>query len=130
MKRLSFYLASLTFVVLVSCSKSNEEDVSGNGGNTPGGNNSCDTSNMKFVTNIKPILSTNCYACHSNENFAVSGVKLENYDDLIPHVEDGDLIGVITHATGYPAMPQGGPKLSDCNINKIRSWINHGALNN
>jgi hypothetical protein len=28
------------------------------------------------------------------------------------------------------AMPKGGGKLSDCDINKIRSWLNKGMLNN
>jgi hypothetical protein len=132
MKPLRFYLASVACaVILFSCSKSNESDLGDDNGSTPGGNNSgCDTSNMKFAANIKPILSANCYSCHSNANFAVSGVKLEDYDDVKNRADDGKLIGVITHAAGYPPMPQGGAKLSECNINKIRSWIDHGALNN
>ncbi|HUQ96707.1 MAG TPA: hypothetical protein VM010_03510, partial [Chitinophagaceae bacterium] len=88
------------------------------------------TSNMTFAADIKPILVANCYACHSNANFDVSGSKLEDYEDLKMHVDDGDVLGSITHAEGYPAMPQGSAKLSECNINKIRSWIDHGALNN
>ena len=134
MKRSHAYLSALLFsIVLISCSKSNESDLNGNNNNPPpgGGNtNGCDTVNMKFATNIKPILHGNCYTCHSNENFAVSGVKLEDYDDLKMHVDDGDIMGVITHAAGFPAMPQGGAKLSDCNIIKIRAWIDRGAPNN
>jgi cytochrome c5 len=85
---------------------------------------------MKFAANVKPILQANCYACHSNANYAVSGVKLEDYADVKGHADDGMLMGVITHAPGYPAMPQSGGKLSDCNINKIQAWINRGAQNN
>lgn len=133
MKRSVHFLASAVLaIVLFSCSKSNESDVSQNPGNNPGGGTggSCDTTNMKFVANVKPILQSSCYACHSNANFSISGVKLENYADLKTHVDDSSLIGTITHAAGFPPMPQGGGKLSDCNINKIRSWINHGAQNN
>lgn len=85
---------------------------------------------MKFAADIKPILQGNCYTCHSNANFDISGVKLEDYADVKEHADDGMLMNVITHAAGYPAMPQGGAKLPDCTINKIKSWIDHGALDN
>src|SRR5829696_1994528 len=127
MKRSYSFFASIAFVmILLSCSKSNEADLASE---TPGGGNSCDTANMKFATDIKPILQSNCYSCHSNANFAVSGVKLEDFNDVKARADNGDLIGVITHASGYPAMPQGGAKLSSCVINKIRSWVDHGAVN-
>lgn len=133
MKRSFMLIAGIVLaLVVVSCSKSNESDMNqttdNNTGNT--GNNTCDTANMTFATNIKPILQSNCYACHSNANYTVSGVKLEDYADVKPHADDGMLLGTITHAAGYPAMPQGGTKLSDCNINKIKSWIDHGAQDN
>jgi len=32
--------------------------------------------------------------------------------------------------TGYYPMPKGGNKLSDCEINQVKNWINAGALNN
>lgn len=119
-------LALVTFVF--SCSKSNEEDERTDTNNS-GGNN-CNTANMSFATDIVPILQSNCYACHSNANQAVSGVSLEGYSNVKVQVDNGSLIGAITHASGYPPMPQGGPKMSDCNISKIRSWVNNGAPNN
>lgn len=129
MKRSQLFVASLVVVaIVVSCSKSNEEDMTQTPGGTP--NTTCDTANMSFVTNIKPILQSNCYSCHSNANFAISGAKLEDYADVKEHADDGMLIGTITHANGYPAMPQSGGKLSDCNINKIKAWVERGAPNN
>ena len=131
MKRFSFFASLVLALVVISCSKSNESDLSNNnGGNTGGNTGGCDTANMKFATDVKPILQANCYACHSNANFAISGVKLEDYADVKDHADDGMLMGVITHAAGYPPMPQSGGKLSDCNINKIQAWINRGAENN
>lgn len=128
MKRTYHFLSCILLsAIIVSCSKSNESDLT----ETPPPTNNCDTVNMKFTTNIKPILQGSCYGCHSNANSASgSGVKLEDHADVKAHADDGDLLGVITHAQGYPAMPQGGAKLSDCNINKIKAWINQGAQNN
>lgn len=127
MKRTSYFASCILLAAMVSCSKSNESDLDGDGGGT----NTCDTANMKFAANIKPILQSNCYACHSNANSAAgSGVKLEDYADVKTHADDGGLLGTITHSSGFPAMPKGGAKLSDCNINKIRAWVNGGAPNN
>jgi hypothetical protein len=128
MKRFFFCLSLSALAILVSCSKDNETDVDNNPGT--GGTNGCDTTSMTFSANVKPILETNCYGCHSNANFSISGVKLEDHADVKLRAEAGSLLGTISHATGYPPMPQGGAKLSACNINKIRAWINQGALNN
>ena len=58
------------------------------------------------------------------------GIVLEGYDNLKPFAESGTLLGVITHAQGFMPMPQDASKMSDCNINKIRSWIENGMPNN
>lgn len=114
-------------LIVASCSKSNEEDLDpGNGG---GGGTTCDTVNMKYAANVVPILQASCYGCHANGN-ASGGVSLGTYAGVKTQADNGNLIGVITHASGFPAMPQGGAKLSDCNINIIRAWIARGALNN
>jgi cytochrome c553 len=133
MKKLLFPLFAIAIActtTIVSCSKDNEQDITNN--NPPdggGGDNSCDTVNMKYTANVLPIISANCYSCHGNGNVS-GGVSLGNYAGVKAQVDNGNLLHVINHDAGYPAMPQGGSKLSDCNINKIRSWINHGALNN
>lgn len=129
MKRLSFLGAIVISLLVLSCSKSNEETQQQNTNGNTGGNNTCDTVNMKYAANILPIIQANCYSCHGN-GLSQNGVSLDSYDKVKTQVNNGNLIGVITHATGYPPMPQGAAKLSDCNINKIRSWINRGALNN
>ncbi|SHN46026.1 cytochrome c [Chitinophaga sp. CF418] len=133
MKKVLFPLFAIAIAfttTIVSCSKDNEQDITNNP-NPPdgGGNNSCDTANMKYTANILPIISASCYSCHGNGNVS-GGVSLGNYAGVKAQVDNGNLLHVVNHDAGYPAMPQGGSKLSDCNINKIRSWINHGALNN
>ncbi len=127
-----FSAIALVSFTVIACSKDNEQDVTDNGSNNGGSNNggsTCDTANVKYSTGVVPILQANCYGCHGNGQ-ANGGVALDNYNTVKTRGLNGSLIGVITHAQGYPAMPQGGAKLSDCNINKIRSWINNGALNN
>lgn len=132
MKKLLFPLFAIAIAfttTIVSCSKDNEQDITDNNPPDGGGNNSCDTANMKYTANVLPIITASCYSCHGNGN-ASGGVSLGNYASVKAQADNGNLLHVINHDAGYPAMPQGGSKLSDCNINKIRSWINHGALNN
>jgi hypothetical protein len=112
--------------IITACSKTNEV---AEGGNTPGTDGSCDTVNMKYATDVKPILEANCYGCHGHGS-AEGGVSLETYTGVKLQADRSNLIGAITHASGYPPMPQGGAKLSDCNINKIKAWIARGTLNN
>jgi cytochrome c5 len=136
MKRVLFTLSAIVLVyslTTTSCSKDNEKDLAGNPTDTTGtgggGGTTCDTANMKYAANVQPILSTSCYGCHANGS-ASGGVSLGSYTSVKAQVDNGNLIGTITHASGYPAMPQGGSKLSDCNINVIKAWIARGAQNN
>jgi Cytochrome C oxidase, cbb3-type, subunit III len=119
-------------VMVISCSKKSEDTV------TPppptddsSGNASCDTTNSKYATDVVPILQSNCYSCHgTSTNAGSGGIILQDFSVISNYADNGTLIGVITHATGYPAMPKSGGKLSDCDINTIRSWIENGIQNN
>jgi hypothetical protein len=55
---------------------------------------------------------------------------LDTYARVKTVADNGKLMGVITHANGFPQMPKGGNKLSDCNIAKIKKWVDAGAPNN
>lgn len=119
MKKL-FIAVSMMSLVITGCSKSNEETLSKNyTGNTGGNSSNCDTVNMKYSTNVQPVIQANCYSCHGN-GLSQQGVSLDTYTKVKQQANNGNLIGVISHAIGYPEMPYNLPKLSDCDINKIK----------
>ncbi|HNP20876.1 MAG TPA: c-type cytochrome [Panacibacter sp.] len=89
----------------------------------------CDTSVYTYNGAISKIMTTNCTGCHSSVSKS-GGVDLSTFTGVQQAASNGTLLGTITHAAGYPAMPQGGNKLSDCNIRQIQKWIESGALNN
>ncbi|BAV10375.1 hypothetical protein FLA_6437 [Filimonas lacunae] len=105
-------------------------DLSQSGGTdstgTGGGGSSCDTANMQYAANVVPILKASCTSCHGS----AGGISLGTYAQVKAQVDNGALIGSITHASGYVAMPYNRSKLSDCEINTIKAWIARGALNN
>jgi uncharacterized membrane protein len=82
--------------------------------------------NVSYVTDIVPVLQTNCYSCHSTSDNS-SGILLDNYNSLRYYAENGYLYGVISHASGYRPMPDDGGKISDCNIALIKKWIDTGT---
>jgi hypothetical protein len=89
----------------------------------------CDTSNVTYTNTILPILRDNCYRCHAG-NQTVAPFHLDSYTDASVVALSGYMYGAITHSSGYEAMPKDSDKLSDCNIAKIKKWIDDGAPNN
>lgn len=124
--------AALLAVLFYSCTKSSGTDGDNNNPpDPPGGGGNCDTANMQYTANVVPILQANCYSCHgTNTNSGSMGRVLEGYNNIKPYAESGTLVGVISHAQGFIPMPQNGPKLSQCNIDKIKSWIANGIKDN
>lgn len=90
----------------------------------------CDTSNVTYSGTITGIINRyGCLSCHSGPQPAAP-FRLETYADVQAKVLDNRLMGAITHANGFAPMPQGAPKMSDCDINKVKAWIDRGAPNN
>jgi len=122
-------VALLLLLLAFACSKENVQNLSGGAGTV-----ACDSTNSKYSADVLPILQANCYTCHGNGNTAGSGgISLDGYTNLLKWVNNNGrdyLIGNITHAPGFVAMPYGLPKLDDCDINKIISWVNNGAQDN
>lgn len=119
------FLAGLTGILVISCTKSSEDKLINNNGQT------CDTVNMKYAANVVPVLELNCYGCHGKGNTDGSGgISLDSYVELKKYAANGYLAGNITHAEGFVGMPYGLPKMDNCDINIILDWVNHGAQNN
>lgn len=95
---------------------------------------------VTYQLDVLPILKANCYSCHSANEYQVSSsgtLNMEKFSDLKAYTEvasgRGDvsaLLGNIRHDPGFNAMPQGGGKLSECEIAVIKAWIDEGAPQN
>ncbi len=120
-KQFLTFLAAGVIMVAGGCYYDVEEDLYPSG--------ECVTENQSYASDIVPILQTNCYVCHA-QGVGLGGVTLEGYNNAKTYATNGKLVGVINHSAGFPAMPQGAAKLSDCNISKIESWVTAGAPNN
>ena len=97
--------------------------------NTTNCSSGCNTELFTYSGAVRPILDLHCIGCHNN-SVQNAGVNLTTYTGVQTVALDGRLAGVINWDPGYPQMPFGGEKLSDCNITQIMKWIDAGAQNN
>lgn len=113
---------SISFLILVGCYRDNEETLYPSTGN-------CDVSNVTYQQAVAPALQQyGCTGCHSGS--ALSGnISLASYDAVKTVALNGKLFGSINHNPGYSPMPKGGSKMNACIINKIKAWVDAGAVN-
>jgi hypothetical protein len=93
---------------------------------------------ISYANNIQPIFNANCTGCHPPER----GLNLTTYNGLMAGATQGSgavivpsnaansilwqrIEGIVT-----PRMPFGGQPLPQAQRDRIRDWINAGALNN
>ena len=120
---LKYTLAVSAAFFLWACTYNNEEELYGKLASD------CDTTAVSYSNDILPLLQSNCNGCHS-QSVVSGGVNLEGHNRIKIFADNGRLLGAVSHAVGFSPMPRGGSKLPDCEINKIKSWINAGSPNN
>jgi mono/diheme cytochrome c family protein len=86
----------------------------------------CDSAVSGFTAVIQPMMTKYCGGCHAYPN-ASAQVELSGYIGVKNAINQG-LLKSLDHSGYYP-MPKGGAKLSDCEINQVRNWIQRGAPN-
>jgi cytochrome c5 len=121
-------LLALAASLVSSCSSDNTQDQDPQPKPDPQ-DQQCVTTAVTYTNTIVSLMNANCNSCHSTA-LATDGVVLDTYAGVKAQASTGKLMGVITHAPGLPPMPSGGAKLSDCNIAKIKKWVDDGAPNN
>lgn len=89
----------------------------------------CDTINIGFSNFVKPLINKDCIACHGGSS-PIGVVPLNDHTEIAASAKTGKLYGSVSHASGFKAMPQGGNKWSDCDLKKIKIWIDNGTPNN
>lgn len=88
----------------------------------------CDTTYVGFAAFVKPAIAQGCNSCHSGNN-PIGIVKLNDYNEISASAKTGKLYGSLHQDQGFKAMPQGGIKWSDCDLLKLKMWIDRGAKN-
>lgn len=113
--------ALISVFVISSCYYDREDELYGS---------TCDTSAVTYSSTITGIINRyGCLNCHATGVLS-GGFSLEGYTNVKAKINDGRLFGAINHSAGFVPMPQGANKMSSCDINKVKAWIDAGAPNN
>jgi mono/diheme cytochrome c family protein len=93
-----------------------------------------------YATDVQPIFSANCVACHGNSSpsgdysltsyAGATGGGSDSVTNVIAGSADSSKLYRKVKGIETPQMPFGQPALDTVKIATIRNWINRGAKNN
>ncbi|GAA3509720.1 hypothetical protein GCM10022393_23160 [Aquimarina addita] len=84
------------------------------------------TDDVNYTNHIASLVETHCFTCHAPDVYKkkASRNKIFDYASLKKMAESGQLIGSITHAPGFIAMPyRKGVKIDSCAIEVMKKWV-------
>ena len=102
-----------------------QQGAKNNGCNENYGN--CETANVKYSTFVQPLVQARCQGCHSG-TAPQGGISLATYANVKTLAANGKLYAAVTRPVNW--MPNGGAKLDDCTLDKLKAWIDAGAPEN
>jgi mono/diheme cytochrome c family protein len=91
------------------------------------GTNSCDSTTGTYSTEVKPLMDNFCVSCHSTA-VKNGGIALDSHAEVSANATK--VLATLDHQAGVSQMPKGSPKLDECEIKKVRIWIEKGKQNN
>ena len=84
---------------------------------------------ISYQNNIKAIIANDCLNCHSAVPTNGAPMRLDNLASLKEAIQNRGLINRINlDPSNNLAMPTGGPKLLQSQINSIIKWQNEGFV--
>lgn len=100
---------------------------------------------VSFQRDVQPILNGKCIECHhppQGKGYLETGLSMATYEDLMqgtfygPVIVAGDsrhsILNMLVEGRSDPSMrmPHGRKALGGEEIETLRLWVEHGALNN
>lgn len=88
-----------------------------------------DVEMVTYTENIKSIIDNNCIICHASTPVNGAPMSLTTYENVKEAVLNRGLLDRISRAEGTSgAMPFGGPRLPQTEINIIVQWNTDGLI--
>ncbi|MFQ3576542.1 MAG: hypothetical protein SNJ77_08915 [Cytophagales bacterium] len=84
----------------------------------------CDTTNVTFISSIKPVFEAKCYNCHEGR-FPSGGINLR--DEVYVTANAELIMKTIRYDAGVIGMPIG-ERLPNCEVQKFEVWVRNGGL--
>jgi hypothetical protein len=112
-----FITALLLMCLVASCKDDDTPD-----------NVDCTGLTPTYTSDIKAILDASCAksGCHNSADLA-NNMDLSTYANAMAISQQPRFLGAINHQSGFIAMPQDGPKLSNDKIELLTCWVENGS---
>ena len=86
---------------------------------------------VTYTTQVKTIIDNNCIACHSKPPVNGAPISLTTYTEVKNAVQNNSLLDRISKQAGEAgAMPTGGPRMPQNQIDQMIQWLTDGLLEN
>jgi hypothetical protein len=115
-----FYLMPifiLTTLLNISCTFESEEDLIKDV--------ECDTTNIIY-SDLTHVFSDICTTCHNSSSTFKEGIIMDSYENVVSSINSGPVWKAINHEEGVTPMPYQQEQLPECDLKKIRAWIDNG----
>ena len=87
--------------------------------------NCADALNISYTSTAKSLLRANCFTCYGDGS-GLGNVLLETYDEVKVLASNDRLLSSVSHTAGIAAIPLGADKLSERNIQTIKTRVEQG----
>ncbi|MCB0618317.1 MAG: hypothetical protein KDC43_02580 [Saprospiraceae bacterium] len=121
--KMRFGLLALIPLLLTACYYDNKEDL------YQFANLACEFTDVSYQADVLPVLEANCLVCH-NQGLQSGNVNLDGIANVRIQANNGRLYGSLNHDNGYAPMPSASQQIGDCDLQKIKFWIDAGAPEN
>ncbi len=91
------------------------------------GTTHCDASQVRWSTDIQPLIQGQCVSCHLGTS-AAGGKDLSTYTSVKAAL--GGMVSIINKPVGDPLLMPPNTKLSTCSLTKMDAWVAAGAPQN
>jgi hypothetical protein len=123
MKQKIFFVLCILLVAAEGCYFDKENELYGV-------SKPCNAGTVTYSQTITALINQyGCLNCHSSNNPSAN-INLQSYTAVKAQADNGRLSGAINHTPGFAPMPMGGFKMSDCDLKKVKAWIDAGSPNN
>lgn len=115
MKNNIYFVLTISFFTFYSCTSDSIYDLGG-----------ITETNVTYSSTVKAIVDNNCIQCHASTPVNGAPMSLTTYENVKDAVLNRGLLDRISRAEGTDgAMPFGGPRLPQTNIDAINNWANN-----
>jgi hypothetical protein len=126
MKHFRYILAIALLSSLISSCYYDKEELLYGSGNVPCTDT---TGTVSYAQKVVPLFQQYCYSCH-NSSFPSGNIVMGTFAADKALAQSAKLMGSINHSSGFSPMPQGTPKLDNCQIAIVKKWMDSGMPNN